>query len=138
MTSGEVLSTRRYKAGYDVQTERCLVGDDEQPVIIKAAYTPSGDYIGTSRWAHRLIVKRGVKPEKAHPSHSVCSIGFCEKEQKWAGWSHRAICYFGIGDKIFEERFGDDSTPFVQHGEITIETLNQARKAALAFAESVS
>lgn len=29
-----------------------------------------------------------------------CNIGFCEKEQKWYGWSHRAICGFGVGSKI--------------------------------------
>jgi len=44
------------------------------------------------------------------------SIGFNEKEQKWYGWSHRAVASFGIGDKIFEEDFGDDNTPFVKHG----------------------
>ena len=31
---------------------------------------------------------------------SVISIGFNEKEQKWYGWSHRAIFGFGIGSKV--------------------------------------
>ena len=30
--------------------------------------------------------------------HSI-SLGFSEKEQKWYGWSHRAIYGFGIGSK---------------------------------------
>ena len=27
-------------------------------------------------------------------------LGFSEKEQKWYGWSHRAICGFGVGSKV--------------------------------------
>lgn len=134
-----VLSVRKYKVGYEIRTERYFVGDDEQEVIIKSAYTiPEGHYIGSSKDAHYLIVKRGIKPELSDTAHSVCSIGFCEREQKWAGWSHRAICHFGIGDRIFEECYGDDDTLFTQHGRIVIETLDQAKRAAINFAESVS
>ena len=105
---------------------------------MKSAYTPTGDYIGNSKDGYRKCKKRGIRPEKASPDHNVCSIGFCEERKKWAGWSHRAICYFGIGDKVFEECYGDDSTPFTQHGEITIETLGQAKLAAKNFAGAVS
>ena len=34
-----------------------------------------------------------------HPK-ITCSIGFCQREQKWYGWSHRAIYGFGIGSTI--------------------------------------
>jgi len=30
----------------------------------------------------------------------TCCVGFNEKEQKWYGWSHRAICGFGIGSIV--------------------------------------
>jgi len=33
-------------------------------------------------------------------SHPHASIGFSEKEQKWYGWSHRAIAGFGIGSTV--------------------------------------
>ena len=135
----EVLKTRRYKAGYEVRTE--LIDGEEfgcPDFEMKSAYTHTGDYIGNSRDAYRLCRTRGVKPEKAAPDHNVCSIGFCEREQKWLGWSHRAICSFGVGDKLFEEGYGDDHTPFKQHGSVVITTLDQARQAAIAFAESVS
>lgn len=136
----EVLKVRRYKAGYEIRHE---VWDDEPyggdgNLVVKSAYTPTGDYIGNSEEAHFLCKKRGIAPEKAHRNHCVCSIGFCEREQKYYGWSHRAICGFGIGDKVFEERYGDDYTPFVEHGHRTIETLEDAREAAVNFAGYVS
>ena len=48
------------------------------------------------------------------------------------------FCGFTIGDKIFEENFGDDKTPFVKHGTKTITTLEEAKGAAYAFARYVS
>ena len=95
----EILSERKYAAGYVVRTELWEHGDDE-PTKIKAAYTPNGDYIGNPVWAYRLCKTRGLKPEKTSENHCVCSVGFCEKDQKWYGWSHRAIYGFGIGSEV--------------------------------------
>ena len=98
----EVLKVRNYKVGYQVRTEKHAVGDDGDEVTVRFAYTvPGDDYVGDSVWAHRLF-KRGIKPEKADPENNVCSIGFCETEQKWYGWSHRAIYGFGVGDVVKE------------------------------------
>lgn len=116
-----VLETRKFKAGYEMRTEvdethykaDLISGEPNEDtdlliallnsngtVVIKSAYTPAGDYIGDKRTAHFLYTKRGIKPEKASPSHNVCSIGFCEAEQKWYGWSHRAIFGFGVGSEV--------------------------------------
>ena len=94
----QVLSTRKYKAGYEIRTE-VVDGEDFDGEDFKAknAYTPSGDYIGPSKKAHRLCKTRGIKPELVDNSWSVCSIGFCEKDKKWYGWSYRHIYGFGIG-----------------------------------------
>lgn len=97
-TVNEVLSVRKYRAGYEVREE--LVDGEQydcRDFKMKIAYTPEGLYIGDSRTAYRLCKKRGIKPELAQPGNNVCSIGLCEKEQKWYGWSHRAIFGFGIG-----------------------------------------
>ena len=96
----EVLGVRHYKAGYEVRIEKHRINDVDPAVTIKSAYTPAGDYIGSSVWAFRLCNKRGIKPEKSHPDHNTCSIGFCEREQKWYGWSHRAIYGFGVGSTV--------------------------------------
>ena len=40
------------------------------------------------------LVKRGITEQLQH------GIGFSPTEQKWYGWSHRAIYGFGIGSKV--------------------------------------
>lgn len=113
---------RRYKAGYEVWLETNAVdfsaqlmgdGSDKadalaeaindapaQVITMKIARTPEGRYIGDPKTAHYLCKKRGIAPELADPNDNVCSIGFCEREQKWYGWSHRAIYGFGVGSHI--------------------------------------
>jgi hypothetical protein len=49
------------------------------------------------------LLKRRIQPEKASPTDETCSIGYCEKERKWYGWSHRAIFGFKIGDCVDSE-----------------------------------
>jgi hypothetical protein len=36
----------------------------------------------------------------------VARIGFSEREQKWYGWSHRAIFGFGVGSEVTKESSG--------------------------------
>jgi len=67
---------------------------------MRAAVNAAGDYIGDEETAKFLCSERGINPELASPSNSVCSIGFCKAEQKWYGWSHRAICGFGVGSEV--------------------------------------
>ena len=168
-----VLATRKYKAGYEVREELCRTeftggeilnqGDAEvgeledlieyictpQDVIVKSAYTPNGDYIGDNKAAYRLCVKRGIKPEKANLSHKVCSIGFCGSDQKWYGWSHRAIFGFGVGAIVKEgdctNSSGWTDEHLRKHPEddlslpigFTAMNLEDCRRMAIAFAESV-
>lgn len=66
---------------------------------ITSAYTLDGHYIGDEDWAKRLE-ELGIAPTIRTAQASVCSIGFCEREQKWYGWSHRAIFGFGIGSTV--------------------------------------
>lgn len=98
METLEILSERVFKAGYILRQEIVEAPDPDEPAMEwTMAYTPSGDYIGDSKWAHRLCVKRGIRPEKNKPDHCTCSIGFSSKDGKWYGWSHRAIFGFKIG-----------------------------------------
>ncbi len=137
-----VLSERKTKAGYIQRTEiwdDSDHGGDGNGLEMKSAYTPNGAWIGNYKDARFLCVKKGLtKLQKSDASDCVCSIGFNEKEQKWYGWSHRAIFGFGLGDKLFIQRFGNDKTKFNRHGKITIKTLSQAKLAAKRFANYVS
>jgi len=142
----KLLSVRHYKAGYEVHT---IEHDDCPGLVSKEAYTPEGHYIGSSITAHRLVAKRGIRPELAVPGDTTCTIGFCPKELKWYGWSHRALYGFGIGHVTQE---GDACTLpgyteeyLVEHPEADVsvlvgfvaETLADCRRLAVAFAERV-
>lgn len=136
----EVTSIRKYKVGYEIRTEMVdgEFEDTDKLVEMKSAYNPTGDYIGRSRMAHFLCKKKGIAPEKSKPEHSVCSIGFAKNQNRWYGWSHRAICSFGIGDKIYDENYHDEKALFTLHGDIVIKDMKQAKQAAINFAVSVS
>lgn len=71
--------------------------------------------------------KHEIKKEEGFPS-----IGFSEKEQKWYGWSHRAIHGFGIGDEALE------CYPGKTIKGKKCKTLADCKEAAKKFAESVS
>jgi len=143
----ELISERKYKAGYIVREEQST--EWGPGVIMKSAYTPEGLYIGDSKTAYFLCKKRGIKPEKARKSHNICSIGFCEGEQKWYGWSHRAVYGFGVGDTVKEgdcaASSGWTDEYLTNHpGEntalpvgFTALTLADAKTMAKAFAASV-
>jgi hypothetical protein len=96
----KIISKRVYKAGYEIRTEDVWDFGCEKPIRMKSAYTPNGDYIGDSKTAFCLCKKRGIVPELAQESNNVCSIGLSEREQKWYGWSHRAIYGFSIDSKV--------------------------------------
>ena len=160
MVDRKVQGVRHYKAGYEVRSEVIPAGESgsDQPMIMKSAYTPDGHYIGNSKMAHLLCAKRGIKPEPREPDCTNangdcgqdCSIGLCANEQKWYGWSHRAIHGFGVGDEIEAgdccSSSGWTEEYLVAHPEedyslpvgFRAETLGDCRRMAVAFAESVS
>ena len=74
---------------------------------------------------NKFLEKHGIKEVS-------CGLGYSEKEQKWYGWSHRAIHGFGIGDK------GVECYPTGSKEGKIIKTMEQAKEAAKKFAESVS
>jgi hypothetical protein len=123
-------------------------GNPDTP--IEAAYSAKdGGYVGEwkdARWLH----EKGIAPEiRPGSCGSVCSIGFCDREQKWYGWSHRALYGFGIGDVVekgsccassgwtdeylAEHPEADESLPV----GFKAETLDDAKRMAEAFAEGV-
>jgi len=65
------------------------------------AYSPDGGFIGLEDEAKKFV-ERGIVPQLRPDSvaGNSCSIGFSEAEQKWYGWSHRAMFGFGIGSVV--------------------------------------
>lgn len=89
----KVLSKRVFKAGYEVRREIWKHANETQEM--QAAYsTTDGSYIGTSRDAFFLCRTRGIAPQRRNRKLTVATIGFCARDGKWYGWSHRAIAGF--------------------------------------------
>ena len=65
------------------------------------AYNPEGLYLGDKKTALYLTKKKGITLfERVGENDNIASIGFNSIEQKWYGWSHRAINGFGIGSEV--------------------------------------
>lgn len=146
----EIIKVWKYKAGYNVVYEK-ISGEEaggSESFVMRSATTPEGDYIGTPKMA-RFLIKRGIKPEKRNIDSNICTIGFSQKENKWFGWSHRAICGFTIGDVVDEgdsvASSGWTDEYLAEHPEDDLslpvgfeaETMEDAKQMAIAFAESV-
>ncbi len=117
---------------YVVRRER-WTADAGPPIDFEAAWTLSGDLIGTPEEATRLCDELGIAPEKLTPRSDCCSVGFSAKEQKWYGWSHRMMASFGIGS-VASDLAASEELP---KGAVA-RTIEDARKMAFAFAEDVS
>lgn len=112
-------------------------------------YTNDDKYVGTVEDINSLF-DRGIFQIEAFGKNSVCSIGFNEDEQKWYGWSHRAIYGFGIGHIVkegsIEAESGWTDEYLKEHPEENLsvpvgfecKTLEDCKKCAIAFAESVA
>lgn len=98
----KVLKVRNYKAGYVVKhilIDGSVYGS--QDYVTRRAETPDGVYIGDPVWAFRLVKRYGISDfQTASDDSNVCSIGFSRAQNKWYGWSHRAIFGFGPGDVV--------------------------------------
>lgn len=138
---------QRLREWYDVRWEKTPNSDEMWHTVYSHV---DGGYAGTPECVYRLM-QRGIGPvSKAQPNHNACSIGFCPREQKWYGWSHRAMYGFGIGDVVSEgdccassgwtEEYLKDHPEERLYLDVGFEakTLDDAKKMAVAFAESVS
>ena len=152
MRKRKVLNVRKYKIGYEVRTELIEPpesGSDDS-FEMKAAYTADGHYIGSPKFARMLAVKYAILPELITPKHNVCSIGFSERDQKWYGWSHRAIFGFAVGDSVKEGDItassGWTADYLKKHPEkdlslpvgFSAKSLDDAKRMAVAFADAIA
>lgn len=116
--------------------------DGNDAVELDAVYNAHGVYVGDKETAD-FLAEKGIMPEPRKATSSVCSIGFSHKDQKWYGWSHRAMHGFGIGDIA---RHGDCvcSKSLDPASDVSVpagfeaKTINDAKRMAIAFADSVS
>lgn len=66
------------------------------PVVF--AFNEKDEFVGDEQMGE-FLENMNVSPEMIE-GDNICCIGFNEAEQKWYGWSHRAICGFGVGATV--------------------------------------
>jgi len=103
-------------------------------VVMWSVYSKDGGYIGDIETTY-IYMQRGITDiQKGTPIDRTCSIGFNAEEQKWYGWSHRAMCGFGVGSQVV---WGD-----VLVGKYAVghkaQNLEDCKNMATAFAGEVS
>lgn len=131
-------------------------------MIMISCYTPEGYYIGdinTAMFVYGRLGLEDVQPisvvsgkkeqEEAIKNKLACQVGFNPEEEKWYGWSHRAYFGYGIGhvakegscettsgwtEEYLEEHPEEDLTVPVG---FEVKTMDDAKRCAVAFAESV-
>ncbi len=85
------------KKGYVLYSEKWNYNPTDEPTEIIGAYSSIDEsYIGDEKTAKMLNKKYGILPQSID-GNNVSSIGFSKRDNKWYGWSHRAIFGFAIG-----------------------------------------
>ena len=149
-----IKAERVGREGVYVIRDEVWEGPDGERTDMTYCYTPAGDTIGNLEKAQYLCDKLGIAPQPRRDEDigtgQQCSIGFCEQEQKWYGWSHRAIYGFGVGDVVKEgdcaasSGWTDDYLEMHPEADESVpvgfeaKTLDDAKRIAQAFAASVS
>jgi hypothetical protein len=107
ITTRRWINVKKVKLKWsEIVGERGLPGDDEEVEVILG---DDGSYIGmaTDSGLLSFFEEHGIEPQSiSGKKYAVASIGFSEKEQKWYGWSHRAVFGFGVGSEVKEGVFG--------------------------------
>ena len=141
------------KLPYDLYTPKDWTEEEVKALPDFVYYNSNVDngYIGSEREYKFLVEDKGlILIQKAEPSDNTCSIGYQPTENKWYGWSHRAINGFTIGSVVEEGDLTATSGLVkeyrVQHPEEDMslpvgyiaKDLNGAKRMAIAFAKAVS
>lgn len=141
--------------------EKYCIIDKDRSVLMNGCYltlyspNESGEYTFDDKLI-KFFIDHGITTVESYRDFSdktdsrVACIGFSETEHKWYGWSHRAMCGFGIG---YVAKTGDSCTTsgwtkeyLDEHPEadlsvpvgFVVNNMCDARRCAIAFAESVS
>jgi len=124
------------KEYYDYEDASKLTVPNANSFTMFVVRTNKDEHIGNIESAYFITNLNDLRTYGGD-SNQVCR-GWDAKKQKAFGWSHRAKVGFGKGDKIYDEKYGDEKTLFTEHGDKKIETYKDAMQSALNFAESVA
>ncbi len=127
--------------GYCIRKEMWNTRFDDDPIEVTSAYSmPDGYFIGEPKTAEKLHENYGITVWGTYidSDSNTCCCGYSPSESKWYGWSHRAIAGFGIGDKVYDEKFDDDRMIPGKHGTEGITDMAKAKRSAQNYARMVA
>ena len=151
------MKKREYKFTIRYRYEKPFKG--VEGFYIPSVFNGKGEYIGDIKTLEMLLNKGiipEVMPKNKHDKKAnagmgcTCSIGKSVKDDKWYGWSHRAIHGFKIGDKVKKgdccASSGWTEEYLKKHPKedlslpigFVAKTEKDTKRMAIAFAESVS
>lgn len=116
----------------DTQDETAALEAMMAEHLAKAMADPH--YHGLGEAYQRFFDEHGIVPERITPEAYSCCIGFSEREQKWYGWSHRAIHGHGIGETVGPGHLAYNE----ERGTWTAQTLNDAKQMAIDYYRGVA
>ena len=144
-----VESNDLYEVRREMWDPDCEMAD--RPTEMFSAYSKKdGSYCGSADFAKDVLDTYGILAELSSPGHNVASIGWSESNEKWYGWSHRAIYGFKPGDEVSSDDHLCASHGFVEsytpaEGEdrslpigFVAQDHADAKRMAIAFADAVS
>ena len=93
----KILKSRTYKnRGYRLITKQVESFGEIQNMTFYESL--NGLYLSANKNLIKYFKDHGITHfETTYEDSIVANIGWSEPEQKWYGWSHRAIYSFGIG-----------------------------------------
>jgi len=102
-----VQTAKAFRTGYIVRAEVLQPKQYGSVEMVKQiAYNWNGVRIGQPDMAVMLCDGKGIFPEPIDKKKGLCQIGFSELDQKWYGWSTRAVAGFGVGSQITMDDYG--------------------------------
>lgn len=94
------------KTFFDIRIELWKSYPRDEGTYMLSAYSKEGYYIGNASYVARLYNDYGIcsdltcgELENPNKNPHVC-CGYSPRDNKYYGWSHRAIHGFGIGDEV--------------------------------------
>jgi hypothetical protein len=117
--------------GLKVKTH--VFGPNDEYSLPNSVHSPDGVYVGDIEqgWWYYLNDLRSTR--NAHP-HTAWS----KTTKQWIGYSHRASCAFGKGDKLFDETWVPKDDELTQYEKYYVKYLDDYYDEVEAWAKSDS
>lgn len=127
----EAVSLIEKNTGLKVGTHK--FGPNEEYVLPNSVFTPDGKYVGSidEGWWY---YQSGLRATKGSHPHTAWN----KTAKQWVGYSHRAACAFGKGDKLFDPNWIPKDEDLLKYESYYVKHLHEFEKEYTAWENSTS